>query len=125
MEITTTRQQLRAFGERLKTEREKRGYSQQQIAQLLGIAPEDYIAHEKGLREMGVLALTRLQSVGLDAFFVLTGERFAPAREESELLQRFRELSLKGRTSIFMTLDALERLAPNLQRRIRASLAHD
>ena len=40
-------------------------------------------------------------------------------QEENELLRRFRELSLKGRRSIFMTLDALERLAPNIRKTLR------
>ena len=39
--------------------------------------------------------------------------------EENELLMRFRELSQRGRTSIFTTLDALERLAPNIRRQWR------
>ncbi|HAW45577.1 MAG TPA: transcriptional regulator, partial [Sutterella sp.] len=41
-----------------------------------------------------------------------------PIEEESELLKRFRELSQRGRNSIFMTLDALERLAPNIRKTI-------
>ena len=38
------------------------------------------------------------------------------------MLRRFRELSNKGKSSIFMTLDALERLAPNLQSNIRKNI---
>ena len=36
--------------------------------------------------------------------------------EENELLTRFRELSQRGRASVFTTLDALERLAPNIRK---------
>ena len=36
--------------------------------------------------------------------------------EENELLSRFRELSQRGRASVFTTIDALERLAPNLRK---------
>ena len=59
--------------------------------------------------------MPRLSACGFDVQFIITGERLKPVPEENELLQRFRELSLKGKSSIFMTLDALERLAPNLK----------
>lgn len=63
--------------------------------------------------------MQRLYTIGFDVMFVVTGDRYRPVQEESELLQRFRELSLRGKTSIFMTLDALERLAPNLKENIK------
>ena len=57
-----------------------------------------------------------------DEFFIITSERHNPIEQESELLARFRELSNRGRNSVFMTLDALERLAPNLRQTIRDKL---
>ena len=54
--------------------------------------------------------------------FIITGDRYRPVQEESELLNRFRELSLRGKTSVFMTLDALERLAPNLKENIKKKI---
>ena len=65
------------------------------------------------------LCMPRLSACGFDVQFVITGERIKPVQEENELLRRFRELSLKGRSSIFMTLDALERLAPNIRKTLR------
>jgi len=48
--------------------------------------------------------------------YILTAERHLVIAEENELLSRFRELSQRGRASIFTTLDALERLAPNIRK---------
>ena len=45
---------------------------------------------------------------------------FSCQTQEDLLLQKFRSLSLKGKVSVFNTIDALERLAPNLKRKIRS-----
>ena len=121
MALTTTKQQ-RVLGERLRDERERLGYTELQIAQLLGIPLEQYQAEERGEVDPGLFSMPRLDACGFDVYFIVTGTRNKPVQEESELLQRFRELSAKGRASIFMTLDALERLAPNLRRRIRQKI---
>ncbi|HBZ57526.1 MAG TPA: transcriptional regulator [Sutterella sp.] len=118
MALTTTKQR-RMIGERIRDERERLGYTELQIAQLLGIPLETYQAQERGESDPGLFSLPRLEACGFDILFIVTGERNKPVQEESELLQRFRELSAKGRASIFMTLDALERLAPNLRQKIR------
>ena len=46
MALTTTKQQ-RVLGERLRDERERLGYTELQIAQLLGIPLEQYQAEEE------------------------------------------------------------------------------
>ena len=51
--------------------------------------------------------------------FIITAERHVPVAEENERLSRFRDLSQRGRASIFSTMDALERLAPNLKQEFR------
>ncbi|HBC70238.1 MAG: XRE family transcriptional regulator [Duodenibacillus sp.] len=121
MALTTTKQR-RVLGERLRDERERLGYTELQIAQLLGIPLEQYQAEERGEVDPGLFSMPRLDACGFDVLFIVTGTRNKPVQEESELLQRFRELSAKGRASIFMTLDALERLAPNLRQRIRQKI---
>ena len=60
--------------------------------------------------------MPRLAACGFDVLYILTAERHLVIAEENELLSRFRELSQRGRTSIFTTLDALERLAPNIRK---------
>lgn len=109
----------REFGERLRTERERLGYTELQIAQLLGVPLEMYQKYELGQEDPGIFRMPRLNDCGFDILFIITSERHNPVEEESELLARFRELSNRGRDSIFMTLDALERLAPNLRQTIR------
>ena len=112
MALTTTKQR-KEIGGRLRTERERLNYTAQQIAQLIGVTPEI------GEADPGIFCMPRLSACGFDVQFVITGERIKPVQEENELLRRFRELSLKGRSSIFMTLDALERLAPNIRKTLR------
>lgn len=116
---TVLAKRRREFGERLRTERERLGYTELQIAQLLGVPLEIYQKYELGQEDPGIFRMPRLNDCGFDILFIITSERHNPIEEESELLARFRELSSRGRDSIFMTLDALERLAPNLRQTIR------
>ena len=116
---TVLAKRRREFGERLRTERERLGYTELQIAQLLGVPLEMYQKYELGQEDPGIFRMPRLNDCGFDILFIITSERHNPVEEVSELLARFRELSNRGRNSIFMTLDALERLAPNLRQTIR------
>ena len=116
---TVLSKRRREFGERLRTERERLGYTELQIAQLLGVPLKTYQKYEEGQEDPGIFRMPRLNDCGFDILFIITSERHNPIEEENELLARFRELSNRGRNSIFMTLDALERLAPNLRQTIR------
>ena len=116
---TVLSKRRREFGERLRTERERLGYTELQIAQLLGVPLQTYQKYEEGQEDPGIFRMPRLNDCGFDILFIITSERHNPIEEENELLARFRELSNRGRNSIFMTLDALDRLAPNLRQTIR------
>ena len=116
---TVLSKRRREFGERLRSERERLGYTELQIAQLLGVPLQTYQKYEEGQEDPGIFRMPRLNDCGFDILCVITSERHNPIEEENELLARFRELSNRGRNSIFMTLDALERLAPNLRQTIR------
>ena len=116
---TVLSKRRREFGERLRTERERLGYTELQIAQLLGVPLQTYQKYEEGQEDPGIFRMPRLNDCGFDILFIITSERHNPIEEENELLARFRELSNRGRNSIFMTLDALERLAPNLRQTLR------
>ena len=120
--LTTTKLH-RSIGERLREERERLGYSAGQIAQLLGLTAEAYAGREAGASDTGLFSMPRLHDCGFDIMYIITGERHRPVQEESELLKRFRELSRRGRNTVFLTLDALERLAPNLKSRLRTVAA--
>ena len=115
---TTSTRRRQETGARLRTERERLGYAPRQIAQLLGVPLEAYAAFEAGEADPGIWRMPRLSACGFDVLYILTAERHLVIDEENELLNRFRELSQRGRTSIFTTLDALERLAPNIRRRL-------
>ena len=104
------------IGARLKSERERLGYTAKQIAQLMGVTLDVYATYETGHGDPGVYRLPRLSACGFDVLYILTAERHRPMEEENELLSRFRELSQRGRASVFTTIDALERLAPNLRK---------
>ena len=116
---TVLSKRRREFGEGLRSERERLGYTELQIAQLLGVPLQTYQKYEEGQEDPGIFRMPRLNDCGFDILFIITSERHNPIEEENELLARFRELSNRGRNSIFMTLDALERLAPNLRQTIR------
>lgn len=113
---TTSTKKRQELGARLRGERERLGYAQRQIAQLLGVPLEAYGKFESGDSDPGVWRMPRLAACGFDVLYILTAERHLVIAEENELLSRFRELSQRGRTSIFTTLDALERLAPNIRK---------
>ena len=104
------------IGARLKSERERLGYTAKQIAQLMGVTLDVYATYETRQGDPGVYRLPRLSACGFDVLYILTAERHRPMEEENELLSRFRELSQRGRASVFTTIDALERLAPNLRK---------
>lgn len=120
MSLTSTKQREK-IGERLRSERERLGYSEEQISQLLGIPVDTYIRFEEGEADPGIFRMPRLFAIGFDIQFIITDERHIPGLEEDMLLKKFRTLSLKGKVSVFNTIDALERLAPNLKRKIRKS----
>ena len=115
----TSTKKRQATGARLRSERERLGHSQQQIAQLLGVPLNVYGTYESGEDDPGIYCLPRLAACGFDILYIITEERHIPIEEENELLSRFRDLSQRGRASIFTTMDALERLAPNLKQEIK------
>ena len=112
---TTSTKKRKETGARLRKERERLGYSSRQIAQLLGVPMDVYERFENGEADPGIYRMPRLAACGFDVLYIITEERHLVIEEENELLMRFRELSQRGRTSIFTTLDALERLAPNIR----------
>ncbi len=113
--------QKQEIGSRLKSERERLGYSEQQIAQLLGVSQETYCQIENGELDPGIYSMPRLADIGFDVLYVIMNVRHIPGIEEDALLRRYRSLSLRGKTTVFNTLDALERLGPNIKKKISGS----
>ena len=124
MALTSTKQK-KEIGDRLRFERERLGYTELQIAQLLGIPLETYQRFEAGETDPGIFRMPRLFAIGFDILFIIADERHIPGVEEDILLKKFRTLSLKGRATVFNTIDALERLGPNIKRKIRNATRSD
>lgn len=62
------------FTDRLKKERKKRGYTQQEMADKIGIKRGNYTLIESGHRNPTIKILTALAVFGMDLNYLLTGE---------------------------------------------------
>ena len=71
MQLTVTKPQ-KAMGARLKAERERLGYTELQIAQLIGIPLERYQEEEEGKVDPGIFCMPRLSDCGFDVLFIIT-----------------------------------------------------
>ena len=80
---TTSTKKRQEIGERLRHERERLGYTKQQIAQLLGVPIPAYERFENGDDDPGVYRLPRLAACGFDVMFIITAERHVPVAEEN------------------------------------------
>lgn len=80
------------IGERLEAERKRLLLNQDQMAALGGVAKRTYCNYESGEREPGCAFLEALTKVGVDAQFVITGQRAASnlPSDEVMLLERYR-----------------------------------
>lgn len=63
------------FGERLRIERDRKGYSQADLAEKLGIHRNTQARYERAETQPSPSYLTALRSLGIDIEFVLTGVR--------------------------------------------------
>ena len=82
-------------GERLREERKRLGWSQQQAAATAEVRREMWARYEAGA-EPGANALSALAAAGADVLYILTGERSGAAlsKDEGELLALFRAAPL-------------------------------
>jgi transcriptional regulator with XRE-family HTH domain len=63
------------LGNRLRAERKAKGLTQAQLAELCGVKANAQGHYELGTRSPRADYLERLSSLGLDVFFILSGER--------------------------------------------------
>lgn len=104
------------IGERLSLERDRLGYTDHQIANLLAIPLLHYQECRKGASELSSMQFLRLSHAGFDILFIISGKRHLPNEEEIILLRKYRKLSSRGKESIFTTLDALLQISPNVRK---------
>ena len=95
------------ISERLKSERENLGLSQQALADLLGISLRSQQNYEKGDRSPDSAYLAAIAAAGADVLYILTGERSSaqPAHDAAEqvLLDSYRRCSSQARQNLIQT----------------------
>lgn len=84
-----------AFADRLKEARLKIGYTQEQIAEKIGVAKSTYTGYEKGTREPNVNTIGRLmEELNVDANFLWQDETTFPFEltydEMEHLVKKYR-----------------------------------
>jgi transcriptional regulator with XRE-family HTH domain len=90
------------IGERLKSERERLGYSQTEFATLCAATRKTLFNWESEAASPSAAALAALALVGLDVLYVVTGQRdYTPAQaltaQEQTMLDYFRQASSEVR----------------------------
>lgn len=97
------------FSDRLKEARLAKGYTQEQIAEKIGVAKSTYTGYEKGNREPNVNTIGKLMSeLHVDANFLWqdgTTFPFELSYDEMEnLVKKYRELDDHGKEMVDFTL---------------------
>lgn len=99
-----------SFSDRLKEARIKKGYTQEQIAEKVGVAKSTYTGYEKGNREPNVNTIGKLmEELCVDANFLWQDETTFPFEltydEMEHLVKRYRELDSHGKEMVDFTLE--------------------
>jgi transcriptional regulator with XRE-family HTH domain len=89
-------------GERLRKERERLGFTQQEFAERIGVRREMWSKYERGQAMPGGETLAAFAAVGGDVLYVLCGEAAlaATASDEKELLLGYRKLDIRGKAGM-------------------------
>ena len=82
-------------GDRLKAERKRLGYSQEEFATVAGVTRRPYAEWESGNTSPTAMQLASIAAAGADVRYIITGDRDAPPPEvlsvdERYLLDRYR-----------------------------------
>ncbi|MFC4922900.1 helix-turn-helix domain-containing protein [Delftia deserti] len=105
------RTDVRVFFQRLKTEREALGLSQQALAERLGVALRSQQNYESGTRVPDVTYLGLLGAIGADVLYLVTGNRTpkCPPLDPAEqiLVDSFRRCTSEGRINLIQTAAVL------------------
>ena len=96
-----------SFGDKLREARKNKGYTQEQIAHLLGIAKSTYTGYEKGVREPDLFKIKRLVEVlDVDSSWLL-GVDDSPSSitaAEYQAIKKYRALDERGKMAVDSTL---------------------
>ncbi|MBS6622759.1 MAG: helix-turn-helix transcriptional regulator [Faecalibacterium prausnitzii] len=104
-----------SFPDKLREARKNKGYTQAQLAELLGIAKTTLTGYEKGNREPDVYKIKRLVEI-LDVksdwlLDVETREDEIYTEHEIEMIAKYRSLDERGRQTVDDVLDSQYRAA--------------
>lgn len=105
-----------AIGERLREERERFGWNQEDLGQLGGVNRNTQGKYEKGERNPDSAYLSAVAAAGVDVLYVLTGRRISPpndslSSEEIEFLNIYRRVAESDKALLNRTASALAKTA--------------
>ena len=95
------------FGDKLREARKNKGYTQEQIAHLLGIAKSTYTGYEKGVREPDLFKIKRLVEVlDVDSSWLLgvDDSHSSITAAEYQAIKKYRALDERGKMAVDSTL---------------------
>ena len=103
---------MSTFGERLRTERDRLGLSQDEFAALGGVKRGAQVNYEKGERSPDVAYLTAVAKGGVDVLYLVTGVRQHVAvreltPEHAALIDNYEHADAKGKEAARRVLSAL------------------
>ncbi|PFH10849.1 hypothetical protein BCF11_3283 [Collimonas sp. PA-H2] len=112
---------------RLKNERKRTGLNQEEFGEVGGVKAGAQLNYENGSRTPDATYLNNLRKIGVDVWYVLTGEHLTSqlSGEESELLSGYRQLDTRGKARVLGVIDGLG-IEPSIaaQEKKQAQLGH-
>lgn len=102
-----------AFNDRLKEARLAKNYTQEYLAELIGVAKSTYTGYEKGNREPNMRTISKIMNVlNIDANFLwqdemesLGGNPVKLKYDEMKRIEKYRDLDTHGREIVDFVLD--------------------
>ncbi len=106
----TDRDLLRLVGARVRQARERKGWTQEQMAERLSVGPETVSRYETGAIPLSLTMLVRVAgALGVEPVSLLPAPKKGQQKADDELLGRWKALDADGRRIV---LDLLRRLVP-------------
>lgn len=99
--------ELNTFGERLKSERNRLGLSQEAFAAVGGVKKLAQISYEQGKTLPDIGFMVAVSKIGVDVTYVMFGVPTpgALSAEEDQLLSGFRKLDLMGKVRVLGVIE--------------------
>lgn len=98
-----------AIKDRIKEARLKNGYTQEQLASMIGVAKSTLAGYELGSREPSIVTIIKImQSTGVDANYLWQDEMDFPMQvsyAEMENIKKYRDLDPHGQEMVDIVLD--------------------